>query len=422
MSNPSPNTPSGEPADRFIGPITIDEGRRNLMTDDSIGVAVIGGGMAGRAHAAGYRSATTLFGTDRRDVRLVAVADANAAVADDAAKRYGYDRAEYDWRAIAHAPDIDAVSVVVANHLHREIVEGLLAAGKHVLCEKPLAGSLADAEAMVAAAEASDRVTAVGYTYRRSPAVEMIRREVAAGTLGELVHVNGRYWCDYALDPDAPITWRYRGGPGTGALADIGSHLLDLCEFVCGPIVEVSGAVFTTMIGSRPVPLGVTYGHTKAAVSGEVESVENEDVATFTAKFDNGAVGSFSASRVAHNLPDGLGFELFGSNGSAAWDLHRAAEFQISSSDVRSDIGGPRRVLIGPEHPYIKGGLPMDAGGVGHGVADLFTYQARAFLDQIAGIGDLGPLPGFDAALHGMRLVSAVTESATAGGNAVTVG
>ena len=112
------------------------------MMTNSIGVAVIGGGMAGRAHAAGYRSATTLFGTERPDVRLVAIADMNEAVADDTAKRYGYERAEYDWHAIADAPDIDAVSVVVANHLHREIVEGLLAAGKHVLCEKPLAGSL----------------------------------------------------------------------------------------------------------------------------------------------------------------------------------------------------------------------------------------------------------------------------------------
>ena len=209
------------------------------MTNQSIGVAVIGGGMAGRAHAAGYRSATTLFGTDRPDVRLVAIADTNAAVADDTARRYGYERAEYDWRAIAEAPDIDAVSVVVANHLHRQIVEGLLAAGKHVLCEKPLAGSLADAEAMVAAAERSDRVTAVGYTYRRSPAVEQIRRELRAGTIGDLVHFNGHYWCDYALDPTSPITWRYRGGPGTGALADVGSHLIDLSEFVCGPIVEV---------------------------------------------------------------------------------------------------------------------------------------------------------------------------------------
>jgi predicted dehydrogenase len=392
------------------------------MNSSTIGVAVIGGGMAGRAHAAGYRSATTLFGTDRPDVRLVAIADTNATVADDTAKRYGYERAEYDWRAIAAAPDIDAVSVVVANHLHREIVEGLLAAGKHVLCEKPLAGSLADAEAMVAAAQRSDRVTAVGYTYRRSPAVEAIRRQLSAGTLGELVHFNGHYWCDYALDPTSPITWRHRGSPGTGALADVGSHLIDLSEFVCGPITEVSGAVFATLITQRPVPLGVTCGHTKGAVSNELAPVENEDIATFTARFDNGAVGTFSASRVAHNLPDGLAFELFASKGSASWDLHRAAEFALSADDVSSQLAGPRRVLIGPEHPYIRGGLPMDAGGVGHGVADLFAWQTRAFLDQIAGVDELGPLPGFDAGLHGLRVVAAVAESAASGGAVVKVG
>ena len=356
-----------------------------------------------------------------RDVRLVAIADTNRSVADDTARRYGYERAEYDWRTIADAPDIDAVSVVVANHLHREIVEGLLAAGKHVLCEKPLAGSLADAEAMVAAAEQTDRVTAVGYTYRRSPAVEQIRRELAAGTIGELVHFNGHYWCDYALDPTAPITWRYKGGPGTGALADVGSHLIDLSEFVCGSITEVGGAAFATLIKERPVPIGVTYGHTKAAVSDEVAPVENEDVATFTATFDNGAVGTFSASRVAHGLPDGLGFELFASTGSAAWNLHRPGEFEISTADsqrrTRRTSPGAHR----PEHPYIRGGLPMDAGGVGHGVADLFAYQTRAFLDQIAGIGDLGPLPGFDAGLHGLRVVAAVTESAQSGGTTVKV-
>ena len=260
-------------------------------------------------------------------------------------RRYGYERAEYDWRAIAEAPDIDAVSVVVANHLHREIVEGLLAAGKHVLCEKPLAGSLADAEAMVAAAEQSDRVTAVGYTYRRSPAVEQIRRELAAG------HARR------AGALQRPLLVRLRAGP------DLADHLAlprrarhrrarrrrqppdRPREFVCGPITEVSGAAFATLITERPVPLGVTYGHTKGAVSDEVAPVENEDVATFTATFANGAVGTFSASRVAHNLPDGLGFELFASTGSAAWNLHRPGEFEISTADGRSRVGGPRRVI-----------------------------------------------------------------------------
>ncbi len=388
---------------------------------DTLGVAVIGGGMAGRAHAAGYRSATTLFGTDRPDVRLVAIADAVPAVADDVARRYGYERAEYDWHEIADAPDIDAVSVVVANHLHREIVEGLLDAGKHVLCEKPLAATRVDGEAMVAAADRSDRITAVGFTYRRSPAIEAIRRELAAGTLGELVHFNGHYWCDYALDATAPITWRYRGGPGTGALADVGSHLLDLAEFLCGPIIEVSGAMFGTVITDRPIPVGVTYGHVKGAVSDQRETVDNEDIATFTARFENGSLATFSASRVAHGRPDGLGFEVLGSAGSAAWDLSRAAEFQVSTTGIPDGINGMRRVIIGPEHPYIRGGLPMDAGGVGHGKAEFFAYQARAFLDQIGGIDELGPLPRFDAGLHDLHLIAAVTESARLGGSAVKV-
>ncbi|MEP9393750.1 MULTISPECIES: Gfo/Idh/MocA family protein [Gordonia] len=392
------------------------------MSQDPVGVAVIGGGMAGRAHAAGYRMASTLFDVDRPDVRLVAIADANPAVADETARRYGYERAEYDWRALADAPDVHAVSVVVANHLHREMVEGLLAAGKHVLCEKPLAASLADAEAMVTAAEdAPDSVAAVGYTYRRSPAVEQIRREVAAQTIGAPIHFNGHYWCDYGLDPTSPITWRHRGGPGTGALADVGSHLLDLSEFIFGPIVEVSGAVFHTVITERPIPLGTTYGHTKGAVSDENAPVENDDIATFTATFANGAVGTFSASRVAHNLPDGLGFEAFGTEGSVSWDLSRPAEFQISLAGDNPALGGSRRVIIGPDHPYIRGGLPMDAGGVGHGKAEFFAYQARAFLDQIAGIDALGPLPGFDTGVHSMRVAAAIAGSAAAAGATVKI-
>src|SRR6266571_8748376 len=132
------------------------------MSKSSIGVAVIGAGMAGRAHASGYRSAPAVFGTDLPEVRLVAIADAHEPFAVDTARRYGYQRAETSWEAVAAAPDIDAVSVVVANHLHRPIVEALLAAGKHVLCEKPMAPTVADAEAMAEAAGKSDRVAAVG--------------------------------------------------------------------------------------------------------------------------------------------------------------------------------------------------------------------------------------------------------------------
>jgi predicted dehydrogenase len=203
------------------------------------------------------------------------------------------------------------------------------------MCEKPLAGSLADAEAMVAAAEKSDRVTAVGWTYRRSPAVEAIRRELAAGTLGELIRFNGHYWCDYELDPTSPITWRYRGGQ-----APVRSPTSAVTCWTCRNSSAVDHRSQWRGIRHADHPTaGVTYGRTKSEVSHQLAAVENEDVATFTARFNNGAVGTFAASRVAHNLPDGLAFELFASQGSASWDLHRAGEFQLVLLFVSSIIG-----------------------------------------------------------------------------------
>jgi predicted dehydrogenase len=153
------------------------------VSSSSLGVAVIGAGMAGRAHAAGYRMATTVYGSGLPDVRLVAIADVNESFARETARRFGYARAETSWQAVADAPDIDVVSVVVANKLHREVVEGLLAAGKHVLCEKPFAPTIADAESMVAAARATDRQAAVGFTFRRSPAISAVQQLVESGVM-----------------------------------------------------------------------------------------------------------------------------------------------------------------------------------------------------------------------------------------------
>ena len=274
------------------------------MNKPSIGVAVIGAGMAGRAHASGYRSAPPCSAPSLPDVRLVAIADAHEPFAADTAAAVRLPARRDDWEAVAEAHDIDAVSVVVANRLHREIVEALLDAGKHVLCEKPLAPSVADGQAMVDRAAKSDRVAAVGFTFRRSPAINAIREQVTGGSLGPAVHFGGHYWCDYGFDPDAPMSWRYLGGPGSGALADIGTHLVDLGEFLCGPVQSVHGAVLKTMIPDRPVPLGVAVGHAGGVpVSDEREPVENEDIATFTATFASGAIGTFSVSRVAYGLP-----------------------------------------------------------------------------------------------------------------------
>jgi predicted dehydrogenase len=387
-----------------------------------IGVAVIGAGMAGRAHCAGYRNAPTLFDPPLPPIRYAAVVDANEAVASDAATRYGYERHSTDWRDLLVADDVDVVSVVVANSLHREIVEALLGAGKHVLCEKPLADSLEDARAMVDAARAHpDLVTGTGFVYRRQPAVAAIR-DLLHAELGEVSHFNGRYWCDYARSPETPMAWRYKGGLGTGALADIGSHLIDLAEFVCGPMTRVGGAAFTTKITERYVPLGTTYGHAKAELSDVREPVENDDVATFTAHFASGAVGTFSISRVAPGHANSLAFDLMAEAGAAKWDMDRPAEFSViqnPTDEARAPYTGYNQVLVGPAHPYLKGGVPMDFPGVSYGVGDLFGFQARAFLEQVAGIKGLPPVAGFADGVRDLTIIDAIIRSAAAGGATV---
>jgi predicted dehydrogenase len=383
---------------------------------DSIGVAVIGAGMAGRSHAHAYRTAQTVFGTGAPPVRLVAIADINEEFARRTAERYGFERAETSWQAIAAAEDIDAVSIVVANHLHREIAEGLLAAGKHVLCEKPLAPTVEDAAAMVRAAELAGRVAACGFSYRRSPAVSAIVDQVRAGALGELLHFDGRYWCDYSADPDAPSSWRYTGPIGSGALADVGSHLVDLAEQLCGPITTIRGATLPTVITDRPIPLGAALGHAAGvAVSEQRAPVTNDDLASFVAEFAGGAAGTFSVSRVAWGHPNDLTFDVFGTKGAARFDLSRNAEFGFMDNTPDPATNGWRRVIVGAAHPYVAAAQSMPFSGVGHGGQEFFTYQARAFLDEIAGLDRLPRQATFADGLRNLQVEEAIVTAATSG-------
>jgi predicted dehydrogenase len=365
---------------------------------------------------------STVFGAGLPPVRLAAIADANTELGEDAARRYGFEKALPSWEAVAADPGIDAVSIVVGNVLHRPIAEALVAAGKHVLCEKPLAASLEDARAMVALEGSADVVTAVGYTYRRNPAVAAIREHVRNGELGETTLFQGRYWCDYACNPRGPLTWRFRGGPGSGALGDIGAHIIDTAEFVCGPIVSVSGGEISTQVPKRPLPLGAVVGHQEAPVSSEVSEVENEDTATFSARFASGVQASFSVSRTAFGSPNGFGFDVCGLSGRAAYDQHRPGEYLFDDTQPEARTRGPRQVIVGPQMPYFRGGYPMEAPGVGIGNQECFTYQCRAFLDQVAGTPDpLPPNASFADGLHTMQIIQAVVQSAASGGAAVAV-
>lgn len=391
---------------------------------DSIGIAVIGAGMAGKAHIAAYRAAPTVYGSDLPPLRYVSIGDTYEPLGTATAKRYGFERHDSDWRAIAAADDIDVVSVVVANRLHREIVEGLLAAGKHVLCEKPLTDTLEDARAMVAAAEAAEAkgtIARIGFTNLRAPAIAAIQKLIADGTLGNPIHTSGRYLTDYACDPHAPMSWRYKGPQGSGSLADLGSHLLYVAEFFAGPIREVSGGRFVTQIAHRPLPLGQVVGHEHVEVSEFTEPVENDDYAAFTARFEHGG-GVIETSRIAPGLPNSMQIEVYCERGAAKFDLQRPGEFELFLPGDPQGVNGYRTVVVGNAHPYFSGGFAMDAPGVSLGHNDSFVFQARAFLDEVAGVPADRALPRTATladGLHNMEIIAAVAESAAANGAAV---
>jgi predicted dehydrogenase len=388
---------------------------------DSLGVAVIGAGMAGRAHAAAYRTAPSLYEPTLPPVRLVTIADVNPAFGSAAARRFGYERHDTSWQAVADADDIDVVSVVIANSLHREVVQGLLDAGKHVLCEKPMSDTLDDARAMAMHAAAAAPLARVGFTFRRTPGIASIRELVRNGVLGRVLHFSGRYWTDYGCSPTAPMSWRYKGGPGSGALADVGSHLSYVAEFLCGDVEEVRGGRLETVIGSRPLPLGAVMGHDHAEVSDVSEPVENDDYAAFSVGFTGGVAGGLEVSRVAAGHANSLMFEVFCENGSATFDQRRPAEIGLFLRDDPA-TDGYRQVILGPQHPYLAGGLAMDAPSVGFGQNDAFGYQARAFLEEVAELPENESLPRnatFEEGVHNMEILAAVATSAAGSGSAV---
>lgn len=389
----------------------------------TIGIAVIGAGMAGKAHAAAYRVAPTLYESTLPDLRYVSIGDMNAEVGRAAARRYGYERSDTDWRAIADDPDIQVVSVVIANSLHLEVVRGLIEAGKHVLCEKPLSDTLASARKMADLAREASSVVRIGLTYRRQPGVAAIRDWIQDGTLGRVLHFSGRYWCDYGCNPMAPMSWRYKGPMGSGALADLGSHLTYLSEFLCGGITAVSGGAFATAIKERPVPLGAVVGHGLAAVSDRKETVENDDYAAFTAFFGE-TRGSLEVSRVAAGYPNGLDFEVFCENGAASFHQDTPSQVRLYLNDDHPGRNGYRTVNLGSDHPYVAGGMPIDVSGVGFGQNEGFTYQARAFLEEVAGISEEESLPrnaSFDEGVHNMEILAAVARSAADNGKQVNL-
>jgi predicted dehydrogenase len=375
-------------------------------------VAMIGHGFMGAAHSQGWRNAPRFFDLSARPTMDVLVGRSAPAVRE-AADRWGWSDTATDWRAVVERDDIDVVDIVTPGESHAEIAIAALDAGKHVLCEKPLANTVDEAEAMAdAAARAADRgvFAMVGFTYRRVPAATLARDLVAAGRIGELRQVRASYRQDWLADAESPMTWRLdKARAGSGALGDIGAHAVDLAQFITGQsIAEVSG-VLQTIVGERPL-LAETRGLSGTA-STERGTVTVDDLALFTARFDSGVLGSFEASRFATGRKNALRIELSGSAGAFAFDLEdlNALQFYDATAPV-TEQGFTRILVTEPEHPYVSAWWP--AGhvlGYEHG----FTHQARDFVEAVSAAQQ--PLPSFADGLLVQRVLGSVEESAADG-------
>lgn len=368
-----------------------------------IGVGMVGYAFMGAAHSQGWRTVGRVFDLPLAPA-MTAVCGRDADAVRAAAGRLGWTSTETDWREMITREDIQLVDICTPGESHAEIAVAALEAGKHVLCEKPLANSVEEAERMAAAAQRArtrGQLTMVGFNYRRTPALALARRMVAEGRLGELRHVRVSYLQDWLVDPGFPLAWRLRReAAGSGALGDLGAHAVDIAQHLAGsPLTGVS-AQTETFVTERPLPGGDP--------GGALGEVTVDDAALFHGRLDSGALASFEVSRVAAGRKNALRVELNGTRGSVVFDLERLNELQFHDhTDAATESGFRRIQVTESEHPYLEAWWPP---GHGLGYEHTFVHQARDLLYAVATGTD--PEPSFADGLQVQRVLAAVEESA----------
>src|SRR3954470_21385480 len=375
----------------------------------TLGVGLIGYAFMGAAHSQAWRTAPHFFDLPMRP-QLIVLAGRDAVRVADAAERLGWSSVETDWRRVLERDDVDLVDVCTPGDTHAEIAIAALEAGKHVLCEKPLANTVAEAEAM---AEAANRAAAngvrsmVGFTYRRVPAIGLARKLVAEGRLGEIRHVRAQYLQDWIADPQAPMSWRVeKDKAGSGALGDIGAHIVDLTQYITGqPITGVSG-LLETFVEERPLP--ASTGSLSGAAGEGVGRVTVDDAAVFLGRFGGGALAVFEATRFALGRKNAIRIEVNGSAGSLAFDFEDMNVLHFYDGSDPAETAGFRRIVVTePEHPYVAAWWPAGHGlGYEHG----FTHQVVDLVTALA--AGQQPTPSFADGLQVQRVLEAVERSA----------
>ena len=386
----------------------MDDGKRPVLR-----VGMIGYGFMGKAHSQAWRNAERFYELPLRP-ELTALCGRSEQAVSDAARAYGFAACETDWRSLIARADIDIVDICTPGDTHARIAIAALAAGKHVLCEKPLANTVAQAEEMTAAAEraaARGARAMVGFNYRRVPALALARQLIADGRLGTVRHVRAQYLQDWIVDPEFPLVWRLQADKaGSGALGDLGAHSIDLAQYLIGRRITGVSALLETLVPERPLPGASSGLSATAGAQAARGKVTVDDAALFTARFDGGAIGVFEATRFATGHKNAMRIEVNGSLGSLAFDCESINELSYYDASQDTDTAGFRRILVTePTHPYLAAWWPP-----GHliGYEHTFTHQIKDLVEALA--DGSAPEPSFADGLRTQLVLAAVAESAAA--------
>lgn len=379
-----------------------------------LNVAMIGGGFMGKAHAMAYAAMPMFFWpAPAIPVRKIVV-DVTDQLADEGRRRYGFEESSSDWRAVVSRPDIDVVDIVTPNDSHAPIAIAAAEAGKHIICEKPLARSGDEARTMLDAVRKAGVIHMVAFNYRRTPAVALARKYIEEGRIGEIRNFRGTYLQDWSADPDSPLSWRFQKKiAGSGSIGDIGTHVVDLARYLVGEIAEVS-ALVRTYNKTRPVQSGGLdkLGAAEKNASAERADVDVDDEVVTLLKFAGGAIGSLEATRNAYGRNNFITFEIHGTKGSLAFNYERRDELQVMFADDPADARGFRTVYSGPAHPYGSGLWPIPALGIGY--SETKIVECFDFFSAIA--SGKQPSPNFEDGYRTERVADALIESGESGG------
>jgi predicted dehydrogenase len=357
----------------------------------NLNVGLIGAGFMGKAHSMAYMAMPMFFWPAPGIAVRHTIADVNAEVAAEAAKRFGFAHSSADWRAVVNDPEIDIIDISTPNHLHAEIAIAAAAAGKHIISEKPLARTGAEAKTMWDAVKNTNLVHMVAFNYRRTPAVALAKKYIDEGAIGEILNFRGTYLQDWSADPDSPLSWRFQKSiAGSGTLGDIGAHVIDLARYLVGDIAAVN-SMLKTWVKDRPIQQGGVdkLGTGAKDATAPRGAVDVDDELLSLLEFRNGAIGSLEATRNAHGRNNFITFEIHGTKGSICFDYEKRDQLQVAFASDPSDRKGFRTVFSGPATPYGEGLWPIPALGIGYGETKII--ENYDFVKAIVEGGEVSP-------------------------------